>query len=193
MKVEIAKYISIIGHPLITLPLFTIITLFNYEDFQRAFLISSLIVGGIFIPLTIKMYRGTKHGKYTNFDVSDKSQRQSWYLFALILLLIVTIIMYATEQAPTLRLKILFAFLLLLTSQVINYFIKSSLHVSLNIFLSFLILPINMPIGILFFVFVAFIAWSRLILNRHTLKEIIVGAIIGFIIGFASFCTSELL
>ena len=89
------------------------------------------------------MYLKSKNKRYTNFDVSDKSQRQWWYIFALLILLVTAIILFVTAQPRTLSLPVLFSLLLLVTSQIVNYFIKSSLHVSLNMLLSFLIVPVN--------------------------------------------------
>lgn len=186
MKIKIASCISVIGHPLLTIPVFTVIVFFTYEEFHRALLHSSLIVAGIFIPLTVKMYLNSKNGTYTNFDVSNKTQRQSWYIFAILLLLSVTIILYVTDQTRTLRLSVLFSLILLVTSQIMNYFIKSSLHVSFNIFLSFLIIPMNLITGLLFLVFTILIAWARFTLKRHTFREIIAGSVIGLTIGISS-------
>ena len=185
MKRKIASYISVIGHPLLTIPIFSIIVFFTYEEFQRALLHTSLILVGIFLPLIVKMYLNYKNGTYTNFDVSDKTQRQSWYIFATLLLLTVTIVLFVTDQTRTFRLSVLFSLMLLVTSQIMNYIIKSSLHVSFNIFLSFLIRPMNLIIGLLFLVFTILIAWARLTLKRHTFKEIIAGSIIGLTIGIS--------
>jgi membrane-associated phospholipid phosphatase len=189
MKKKIATYISVVGHPLLTIPFFVITALFSFNDFKSALSISLLIVGGIFVPLTIKTYRGYKKGTYTNFDVSNQTERQSWYLLPLILLLIVTIALFVTHQPKVLKWNAFYAFTLLLASQLINFSIKSSLHVSCNIFLSFLMLSINWAMGMSFLAFVVLIAWSRLILKRHTFKEILAGAIIGFIIGLLSLFT----
>lgn len=188
MKTKFASFISVIGHPLLTLSIFTAIALFTYEEFQKALLHSSLIVAGIFLPLTLKMYLSSKKGTYTNFDVSDKTQRQSWYIFAILVLLIITIILFVTDQPRTLSLSVMFSLILLAISKIINYFIKSSLHVSFNIFLSFLIIPMNLTAGLFFLVFTILIAWARLTLKRHTFKEIIAGSIIGFAIGIFSLC-----
>jgi membrane-associated phospholipid phosphatase len=186
MKTKIASFISFIGHPLLTLSFFSTITLFIYEDFQRALLHSSFIVAGVFLPLILKMYLSSKNGTYTNFDVSDKTQRQSWYVFAILVLIIITIILFLTDQPRTLQLSVLFSLILLATSQIMNYFIKSSLHVSFNIFLAFLILPMSLSSGILFLVFTVLIAWARFTLKRHTTKEILAGSLIGFTIGISS-------
>src|SRR6478735_194890 len=109
MTIKLAKYISALGNPLLTFPLVVIVALFQFEEPQKAFFISLLIVGGVFIPITIKMYRGSKDGTYTNFDISDQSQRQTWYIWAIGLLSIVTIILFITDQSMLLRLNMLFA------------------------------------------------------------------------------------
>jgi len=129
------------------------------------------------------MYLGVKNGNYTNFDVSNKKQRQSWYVFAILVLFIITIALFITDQPQTLSLSVLFSLILLITSKLMNYYIKSSLHVSFNIFLSFLIMPMSLLAGILFLVFTILIAWARLSLKRHTVKEIIAGSTIGLTIG----------
>ena len=189
MTAKIANFISVLGHPLLTVSLFSILSIFNFESIERASVISALIIGVVIIPTTIKMYRGKKNGVYTNFDVSDKVERQAWYKYVLTLLLIVTLTLFLTHQSFNLRLSVLFFFLLLLTSQIVNNFIKSSLHVSLNILIIFLISPMNLIIGLLLFLFVLIIAWARLSLKRHTLKEIVLGASIGLFWGFVSFLT----
>lgn len=186
MKTKLARIISILGHPLLTLSLFAVVAFFTYEEFQQALVHSALILGGVFLPISIRMYLKAKNGSYTNFDVSDKTQRQSWYIYGLSVLLLLTIILFITEQSRTLRLSVLFALILLATSQVVNYFIKSSLHVSLNIFLAFLMMSLNFVIGLAFLACVPFIAWSRVVLKRHSLKEIITGALIGLIVGGAT-------
>ena len=188
MKKEFAFFISFIGHPLLTLSVFSIIAFFTYEESKQALLHSSLIIAGIVLPLTVKMYLNAKKGMYTNFDVSNQTQRQSWYVYAVLVLLIVTILLFITDQPRTLRLSVLFSLILMAASQAMNYFIKSSLHVSFNIFLSFLIMTMNVPAGILLMIFTILIIWSRLTLKRHTIKEIITGAVLGLTVGIFSLC-----
>ena len=183
MKTTTAKYISVIGHPLLTIPLFVVSLLFHFQDFNSALVTSLLLVFGIIVPLIIKMYRGEKKGVYTNFDVSDQGERKSWYFFAIALLSITVLILFVTNQSPVIRFGFLLSILVLLSSQIVNYYIKSSLHVSFNIFLSFLIAPVNIYVAALFFLFVFVIAWSRVYLKRHTIKEVTTGAIIGIIFG----------
>ena len=183
MTTKIAKYVSVIGHPLLTIPVFVVSVLFHVQDFKSALLTSILLVFVIIVPLILKMYRGEKKGVYTNFDVSDQGERKGWYFFALALLSLTVIILFATNQSRAVCVGFLLAALLLFSAQVINYYIKCSLHVSFNTFLSFLILPINIYLAGLFFLFLVAIAWSRVYLGRHTIKEVTVGAILGIVFG----------
>ncbi len=184
MKQKLAKYISIAGHPLATISAFVIIVMFTFEEFYKALLITFLIVGCIIIPITIRNYIKTKKGEYTNFDVSIRTQRHSMYLFAMPLMLMITIVLFYTGQSRNLCFGVLFGFLLLLISFIVNFYIKCSGHVSLTIYLSFLIIPLNFIFGIIILLFSGLIGWSRVELKRHTIKEVCAGAIIGFTIGF---------
>ena len=56
MKKKIAQIISIAGHPLLTLPLFVLFATFTLEDFKKAFITSSIIIGGFFLPLILRLY-----------------------------------------------------------------------------------------------------------------------------------------
>jgi hypothetical protein len=183
MTTKIAKFISIFGHPLLTIPVFVMIALFHFESVGKASRMSILIIGGIFIPLVVKMYRGEKSGAYTNFDVSNQFERQSWYRYTVLLLVLATVVVFVTRQGRTLCVSILFSSMLLITSQFINRYIKSSLHISLNIFLFFMILHFNVTMAVIFLLFVFLIAWARFILKRHTVKELKTGALIGLFWG----------
>lgn len=189
MKQKIAKYISIIGHPLVTISTFVLIVMFSFEEFHKALLISVLIVGCVIIPNIIRNYIKTKNGEYTNFDVSVRRQRNSMYLFAISLLVIITIVLFNTRQSKNLCLGVLFVLILLIISYIVNFFIKCSGHVSLTIYLSFLIIPMNLIIGIIVLLFSGLIGWSRVELRRHTIKEIFTGAIIGLVIGLIMLIT----
>lgn len=181
-KHKIANVISTVGHPLITIPLYVVIVLFAFEEVKRAAFISLLIVGGIFVPLSLRMYLKSRNGSYTNFDVSDRKQRKSLFVFILPLMVVVTFILYKTGQPDGIFLGVLFATILTIVSQVVNFFIKSSLHVSLSIFLSCLMMPLFFKLAIIMLLFTVLIGWSRVVLGRHTKQEVYFGACVGTIV-----------
>src|SRR5512145_1403445 len=98
MKQKIANFISTIGHPLFTIPVYVAILMFATESFKKASFVSGLIVGFVFVPLILRMYIKSKNGTYTNFDVSDRIQRKSVFIFIIPLLIVVTFILFKTQQ-----------------------------------------------------------------------------------------------
>ncbi|WP_257667338.1 hypothetical protein [Parapedobacter tibetensis] len=150
---------------------------------MKATMLSLLIVGGVFVPIGLKTIHGVRNGIYTNLDVSDQTQRQKWFIATTVLLLGVTIIIWVTDQDRTLRLAVTCALILLLVAQVVNIAVKASMHLAFHTFLGLLIFHFSWASGILFLFFSPFLAWSRLYLKRHVLKEIIVGIILGAIFG----------
>ena len=107
-QLKIAKAISFIGHPLLTIPLFVAVMMFVFEDFEKALLNSALIIGCIFLPLFLRMYIKSRNGTYTNFDVSDRIQRKTLFTFIIPLMIVVTVISFKTSAASNFSLSILF-------------------------------------------------------------------------------------
>ena len=186
MKTKLAAFISVIGNPLFTFPLFGITVFFIYEDLQKA-VFHSLLILAFFVPLVVKMYLNVKSGKYTDFDVSDQKQRQGWYIFAILLFLALTIILFVTDQPRALRLGILFSLILLVVSKLANFYIKASLHVSFSVYLAFVMMSIHIELGLLYLLFTVIIAWARLTVKRHSLAEVMVGYVLGLVIGVLYF------
>ncbi|MBL7782670.1 MAG: hypothetical protein JNM22_15690, partial [Saprospiraceae bacterium] len=141
-------------------------------------------VGGVVAPILIKSYRGVQKGEYTNYDISDRKQRQSWYVLPTLLLSVVTVALYLSGQSRIIWLATLFALVLFVASQVVNLFIKTSLHVGFNAYLGFLALPMSKWMGLAFLLFTIPLAWSRIVLKRHTVPEVIAGAVLGVLSGW---------
>lgn len=172
------------GNPLLTIPLYSVVALFLKEDSGTAWTVTLLLVGGVVAPILIKSYRGVQKGEYTNYDISDRKQRQSWYVLPTLLLSVVTMALYLSGQSRIIWLATLFALVLFVASQVVNLFIKTSLHVGFNAFLGFLALPLSKGLGLAFLLFTIPLAWSRIVLKRHTLSEVIAGAVLGVLSGW---------
>lgn len=183
MKTKFATFVSTLGHPFLTLPVFIIFLLFSTEPVAKAGLLTLLIIGGIFIPVGLRTLLGVRKGKYTNLDVSDQAQRQQWFIVITLLLLIVTAIVWITDQNRTLRLGMICAFSLLLVSQLVNTRVKASMHLAFHTFLGLLILHMNAVAGAIFLLFAPLLAWSRLYLKRHVLEEVLVGVVLGGLFG----------
>jgi membrane-associated phospholipid phosphatase len=179
-----AKTLSIIGHPLLVIPVFAIIALFKYENTANATTLSALIVGGLIVPVVAKMYLGYRKGTYSNFDVSDQTERKTWYSLPIILLTIFTLYLFFTEQERNLRMAISLSLVLLISSKLINNYIKISLHASFGAYIAMLAFQLlGILYGWMFLLFALLVACARVALARHTVLEVVLGLALGLILG----------
>jgi hypothetical protein len=105
--------------------------------------------------------------------------------------MLVTIILYRTGQSKKICLSVFFGLVITFVSQLVNLRIKSSLHVSMTIYLAFLIMPLNHLTGIVVLLLSGLIGWSRIVLGRHTLKEVLWGGGIGLTTGLIMFYVEQ--
>ena len=87
--------------------------------------------------------------------------------------------------------SVFFGLVITFISQLVNLRIKSSLQVSMTIYLAFLIIPMNYELGIAVLLLSGLIGWSRIVLGRHTLKEVLWGGGIGLTVGLIMFYTEQ--
>lgn len=173
-----ASIISLIGNPLIMIPLSMEVLLFKYGNSEN-FLTISLITGMLFVTAISWITYKHKKGDYSDYNISDRKQRYSLYHFAIPLIFVTAFLFSFFNQPKYLSIAFSFGGLLMIISYLSNFVIKSSLHTSLNIYLAFSVFIIHDVLGVLIFCFTLMIACSRVILKKHTISEVISGFLIG--------------
>jgi membrane-associated phospholipid phosphatase len=142
-----------------------------------------IAVVSIFALLSSFLFIRKKRGKITNLDVSDRKQRaRNVYLPALGMLAVATLYFQWTGQHYVN--ETIFIGSLIGTCFAINSVKKISLHTVVATYLSALIIPVNAWIALGFFTFSLLIAWSRVVLGRHTKAEVLLGWLVGTGFGF---------
>lgn len=180
--IGISKFISNFFNPLTSLIIFFIYSsVLNYSAataLQTFLPILLLIVS----PIVIWIIWNVKNGNYSNLDVSNRDQRKSLYFFISGCIGVYLIYYYVTTG--TADVLMIFLMLLLLVLQFSNYFIKSSMHTAFNVFVAALFFSENPLLGIIWAVIAALVGITRVILGRHTAKEVITGAALAALVSF---------
>ncbi len=180
-----AKLVSIIGHPLVSLPLVLLSLTYGRLPISKTIAVSAVLIGLVIVPITWHNYSKAKQGQYTNFDVSDRTQRSGFYSILLLLSGLFACFLVLTDLYQPFNRGAICFFLLLVVSYVANFFLKVSLHTSINLFLACALYELDKPTGLLMGVFSVLVALSRLVLKRHTPSEVMMGGLIGFLAGAA--------
>lgn len=180
--IKISKFISNFFNPIVALLIFLIY--FGFTKLSKADAIEHLLLMLfiVAIPVFLWIYWNVKTGRYTNMDVSDRKQRKTLYVFMIINIIIYLLIVYFFYYNVDILLIIGFLLLTLLVMQFSNLFIKSSMHMSLNVFVAALFTPINPLLGFIWLIVAIIVGVTRVILKRHTVKEVVMGGLIATVV-----------
>lgn len=179
---KISKVISDFFNPLVSLILFFVYMSVREYTFKDSILVFIPILIMIIIPVVIWLVWNVKTGRYTNMDVSNRIQRKTLYLF--IAGCVITYLIFHYIRSGSVDLVMLFILILLFALQVSNLFIKSSMHTAFNIFVAALFYALEWKMGLLWLGIAALVGITRVILKRHTVKEVFMGAGIAFMVSF---------
>jgi membrane-associated phospholipid phosphatase len=166
-----SKAISTITHPVLIFPILTFIY-FDWSDLSTFFVVFSFSFLTPFIYF-LYLYR-TK--QVSNFDISQRKQRNKLYYATLFGLILSAIYLnkFGSEAVFKEFLKLIF---IASTLIFMNYRVKVSIHVALITILSFSLYK-DFNSHYLIFALIPLVAYSRIKLKRHKLIEVILGAVI---------------
>jgi hypothetical protein len=185
-QMKLAKFFSLIGHPLFIGPIYVVLVSFNNLSYETAWRVSLLTVGIIALPIIVHNLRKFKKGEYSNFDVSDQNQRKNFYPFAIFLLTILTLTFYILDFPLPVTANTLNFLAMILIMAFLNLKIKASLHASVAFYVCVSLICFSTWLGLIFLLLAVGATWSRSVLNRHTNPELIVGVTVGIVFGLVS-------
>ena len=181
--VFVSKLISNFFNPFTSLVLYFIYFSYRNYNFLDSIYLFLPIFLIIILPVSVWIFWNVKKGNYQNLDVSNRIKRKSLYIF--INLAIFAYLLYDLFIKGNFDITIFYLLVLLIIMQLSNYFIKSSMHTALNIFVSALFLSQNFWLGIFWIGISILVGISRIVVKRHTPKEVLMGSLLSTIVSFA--------
>lgn len=183
---KLAKSLSFLGHPLILGTFYVILMSFQNLTNENAWKVSFLTIGLIALPVIFNNVKKLRKGEYTNFDVSDQNQRKGFYPFIISLFTLLTLVFYLSGFPISVTVNTLNFLVMMLTMGFINLKIKASLHACIAFYISISLFSLSAFWGMPIFVLAMATTWSRLILGRHSVLDLVVGSVTGLIFGLIS-------
>lgn len=171
---SLARQLSIFGHPFIVLPASVgAIAVLRGGDAR-----SGLLMAGVFVAVSVAIVLGIRAGRFNDFDVSERERRAGFYP----LVIAGTIGMaYSFRQDAQAMRACISAGALLVSCGVANRWLKASLHTAFGLYVAGLWATWSLSAGLLVLPFAAAVAWSRVHLGRHSMREVLVGAALGLV------------
>lgn len=180
--ISLSKFISNFFNPLTSLFLYFAYYSNKHYDLKKSLYEFLPILLILILPISGWIYWNVRRGNYTNMDVSNRKQRNSLYIFIAVAMLVYLLINFMIDGQ--IDYTMLFLFILLILMQVSNYFIKSSMHTAINVFAAALLFAQNQILGLAWLFIAVLVGITRIILKRHTPKEVLMGAAIAAVVSF---------
>jgi membrane-associated phospholipid phosphatase len=138
----------------------------------------SLTVGTSLLLLAVIAHR-VRRGRWSDHDVSDPGQRHSLYPVAIATVGTSTMLAWGVGVAPGVLRGFAVALCLLVGAAVVTRWTKVSLHTMWGAFCVSALVGSDIGIALVFGAFVACVGWSRVVLGRHTLGQVVIGGTMG--------------
>lgn len=178
VRIFTARFISIVGHPFVLLPL--LLFLPRFENNRGDALHSTVMFMAIvLVPLSLLIWRARASGQWQTVDASDKTDRPALYGTAIAALAGASAYFHFVQRSADLVRGFAAAALMMLVAAGLNRWIKISLHVAFACFCGVLLARTRLSYGLPVLLLVPALIWSRLVLSRHVLSETIAGVILG--------------
>lgn len=176
---KLAQVVSAVGHPFVLLPLTLLLAFFDNASPARAFKIVAITVLVTVLPLLLIIHRQVTAEKWTDHDVSAPAERRSFYPIAITVVALSGIAFRFLNFPQPLLIGMLVSLVLLLAAMLINRWSKISLHLIFAAYCAVSLFAVSYWIGAGFVLLAIAVGWSRIVLERHSLAQVLSGMALG--------------
>lgn len=182
MKIRFARLASVLVHPAVVMPLAAVVaTRHANSDLQwTSFTLAILAVAGIMIYSLIK----AGSGSWSHIDASEEHERSQLNKFSSVGLLLLAGVLALAGSHLAVAVAIGFSGTLILLGHLLRHRLKPSLHVAFDAFATCIVWP-SPGACVALLAATIVVAWSRLVLSKHSTSEVIVGGTLGVACGVA--------
>jgi len=175
-----ARYVSIILSPsIVSLPLLLLIALYHQSNLLLAAGYTALTLIFLSIGPLLYIAIGVRKGHLSDMDVTRRSERLKPFLFGLASATVVLVMLIVTNAPHNLQNIVLVTIICGLIFMIITLWWKISIHASALsgavTFVAMLYGTTALPL----FSLVILVSWSRVVMRRHTLGQVIAGSVLG--------------
>ena len=177
-----ARTLSIVGHPALLMPVAVAAGASGAGASPQLLRIALGTAVAVAVIVGLYSLWQVRCGRWAHVDASLPRERHQLNLFLAALLGAAAALLWALGQTPAAASGALLAALLVLLTHALRHRLKVSLHAAFALFAAALLWPhpsATLAVGLL----ALGVAWSRLVLRRHTLAEVLIGLLLGAAFG----------
>ncbi len=178
----LARAVSILGHPLLMLPLAVLALSLARNGGSRDLIVIAAGFGVFAAAVLAYSWRQVRRGRWAHVDASARGERRSLNRFLLVALAVAAALAWFAAMRE-LALGLGLSTALIGVAMLLSRHCKLSLHLAFAVYAAMLLSRSDWRLAAGAFVFAAVVAWSRLALQRHVPRDLVAGALAGLIAG----------
>jgi hypothetical protein len=178
---QIARWISIVGHPFTFVVLLVGTASWTLHGGNHAFRTTGIVVAGMLVPLGLFIWNRYSLGHWETVDASAPANRPALYTAAFLLLIPIGTYFIFRERGTEMVRGFASVAILIGILAGLNRWIKLSVHLTIGTFAAVIIIRLTLPFGLALLFFLPFLGWSRLMLSRHSPAEVAGGFVLGLV------------
>ncbi len=184
MPLPLARALSIFGHPMLVLPMAVLAIALAQGDARTA--AWSAAGFGAFAALVMGYsWWQVRRGRWSHVDASATHERSALNRFLLAALTAGAVLVAWQGGQPLFALGLALSATMILVAMLTARWCTLSLHLAFIVFAACPLRELGTVWMLAALLFAAAVAWSRLALQRHTHRDLVAGAMVGAVAGFA--------
>ena len=173
-----ARYVSIILAPAtISLPLVFLVAFYQARDELAAFVYACITLFFLSIGPLIYTLIGVRLGKLSDMDVSRRSERAGPFLFSIVSVTIGWLVLVLTHGPKNLQTLLIITAVNGVIMMITTLRWKISIHASSMGGAATILTALYGAVMLPTFLLLALVSWSRVVLRRHTVAQVVAGAL----------------
>lgn len=179
---QVARWVSILAHPFVMVALLVAVPAMRQSSGKpvQSVLVAALAV---VVPMAVLMFLQVRRGRWSNVDASKPSERPVLFLVAVAGLVAALGWLLVNDPRSFLVRGMLVVAAFLLLAAFLTRWVKLSLHVAFAALTATALSLLGSPIGYALVAVLPVVFWSRLVLGRHRVPELLVGLMLGVLTG----------
>lgn len=181
----LARALSILGHPLLSLPVAALLLAAHRGAGPGR--LSALVLGLGATAIGVMAYSRwqVRRNRWRHVDASGREERRTLNRFLLLLFAAAAVAIWAWSPQREFALGLALSALLVAVAMLSARWCKLSLHVAFAMYAAVLLVQLSWLACAAGVAFTAAVAWSRLALARHAPRDLVAGAVAGLLAGLA--------
>jgi membrane-associated phospholipid phosphatase len=186
LRIRIARYVSNLLTPaVISLPSVVLVALYRTQNPTLALYYACITLFFLSFGPLVYILIGVRLGKFSDTDVSRRSERKGPFLFSIASVLAGLIILQLTNGPKNLQTLLIITAASGVIMMITTLWWKISIHASslagavtmLTVLYGAIVLPA--------FLLVVLVSWSRVVLRRHTVAQVLAGSLVSIALATA--------